>query len=265
VSSHTLAAFLARDPVTRPDGFVVETSTAGGHNAPPRGRLQLDESGQPVYGPRDRADLDQLVSLGLPFWLAGGYGHAEGLREALAAGAAGDQGGTAFALCQESGLDEHLKDELIRQALAGTLTVMTDPLASPSGYPFKVAPLAGSAADPSVYLARQRICDLGFLRTPYKRDDGSVGYRCPSEPVDAFVRKGGTPEDTQGRMCLCNGLLATVGLGQHRASGPEPALVTVGDDATRVARSLADPSAAHPSWTADDVLAYVLRGAEAPT
>ena len=34
VANHVLAQYLARDEVTRPDGFVVEAPTAGGHNAP---------------------------------------------------------------------------------------------------------------------------------------------------------------------------------------------------------------------------------------
>ena len=38
VASHVLASYLARDPATRPDGFVVEGPMAGGHSAPPRGR-----------------------------------------------------------------------------------------------------------------------------------------------------------------------------------------------------------------------------------
>ena len=42
-----------------------------------------------------------IVGLGLPFWLAGGYGSAEKLKEALAEGAAGIQVGTAFAFCDE--------------------------------------------------------------------------------------------------------------------------------------------------------------------
>ncbi|MGP8066336.1 MAG: nitronate monooxygenase, partial [Acidimicrobiales bacterium] len=73
VSSNTLATYLARDDETRPDGFVVEGEIAGGHNAPPRGALRLDRSGDPVYGPRDLTDTAQFSSLGLPFWLAGGY------------------------------------------------------------------------------------------------------------------------------------------------------------------------------------------------
>src|SRR5690606_22666761 len=41
VSSHVLAAYLARSQRTRPDGFVLETPVAGGHSAPPRGRMAL--------------------------------------------------------------------------------------------------------------------------------------------------------------------------------------------------------------------------------
>src|ERR1019366_8337353 len=41
VSAHVLAEYLARDPGIRPDGFVIEGPLAGGHNAPPRGRLTM--------------------------------------------------------------------------------------------------------------------------------------------------------------------------------------------------------------------------------
>ncbi|MFL6115095.1 MAG: nitronate monooxygenase, partial [Catenulispora sp.] len=47
ISSAVLAVRLARDPLTRPDGFILEGSTAGGHSAPPRGNPQLAESGEP--------------------------------------------------------------------------------------------------------------------------------------------------------------------------------------------------------------------------
>ena len=71
VSSATLATTLARKSSGRVDGFVVEGDVAGGHNAPPRGALQLTPAGEPVYGPRDAADLGKIRELGLPFWLAG--------------------------------------------------------------------------------------------------------------------------------------------------------------------------------------------------
>ncbi|MET8991474.1 nitronate monooxygenase [Nonomuraea wenchangensis] len=232
VSSHVLAAYLARSPATRPDGFVVETPVAGGHSAPPRGRMTLDEAGEPVYGPRDAPDLAKVAALGLPFWLAGGYGTPGGLERAWAAGAAGVQVGSAFALCRESGLDPRLRRRLRERAAAGTLQVRNDPLASPTGFPFKVAEVPGTLSDPDVYDSRPRLCDLGYLRTPYERADGSLGYRCPAEPVDVYVRKGRPAEEAEGRRCLCNGLLAAIGLGQHRADGyAEPALLTLGQDA----------------------------------
>jgi NAD(P)H-dependent flavin oxidoreductase YrpB (nitropropane dioxygenase family) len=45
VSSATLAMALAKKASGRVDGFVVESDTAGGHNAPPRGAMQLSGSG----------------------------------------------------------------------------------------------------------------------------------------------------------------------------------------------------------------------------
>lgn len=259
VSSHVLAAYLARTPRTRPDGFVLETPVAGGHSAPPRGRMTLDERGEPVYGPRDEIDLAKVAALGLPFWLAGGYGTPEGLAAALAAGAAGIQVGSAFALCRESGLDPELRRRLLRAAAAGELRVRNDPLASPTGFPFKVAEVPGTIADPEVYAARPRLCDLGYLRVPYEKEDGAIGYRCPAEPVDVYVRKGRPAEETEGRFCLCNGLLATIGLGQHRPDGyAEPPLLTLGQDVGFLAQLPPDHSAA-------DVIEHILAGASLRT
>ena len=257
IGSHTLAAYLAKDPATRPDGVIVEGPTAGGHNAPPRGKMRLDEAGQPVYGPRDLVDLDVITGLGLPFWLAGGHGSSpDSLPAARAKGATGIQVGTAFALCIESGLAPELKASAIAAGLDQNLVISTDPLASPSGYPFKVAGIDQTLAEPGVYAARERVCDLGFLRTAFERPDGTIGFRCPSEPVDRFEAKGGEPPATDGRKCLCNGLTAAVGLGQVRAGGPEPALVTLGDDAATVIQALGSPE--RRGWTAAEVVELLL-------
>ncbi len=216
VSSHVLATHLARSETGRPWGLVIELPVAGGHNAPPRGRLTLSEAGEPIYGPRDVADLEQLRELGIPFWLAGGYASPARLREALEQGASGVQVGTAFALCEESGLEPGLKRRAREAGAAGTLRVHTDPLASPTGYPFKVASLVGTAADPAVQDPRRRRCDLGYMAVAYRRADGELGYRCPAEPKDDFTAKGGDPSQTEGRLCLCNGLVAAVGMPQQR-------------------------------------------------
>ena len=256
IASNTLAITLVRKANGRVDGFIIEAPTAGGHNAPPRGKPALSPAGEPVYGERDVVDLAKMRELGLPFWLAGGRGTAEGLRDALANGAAGIQVGTAFAYCDESGLETATKERILKLAASGGARVFTDPIASPTGFPFKVVQLEGTLSSADQYLARTRICDLGYLREPFRKEDGSTGYRCASEPVTQYLAKGGTEEAAQGRKCLCNALMADIGLGQTRAGGiTEKTLVTSGDDVADTARFLA-PGAS--SYTAADVVARLL-------
>ena len=257
ISSDALAGVLVKKANGKVDGFVIEGPLAGGHNAPPRGPMHLTPQGEPIYGPRDVVDLVAMRKLGLPFWLAGSYGSPERLQEALAAGAAGVQVGTAFALCEESGLVPEARHALIAQALAGGAKVFTDPTASPTGFPFKLAQLKGTLSDEEIYQHRHRVCDLGFLREAYCMEDGTIGYRCPAEPEAAFMAKGGKAEDVAHRRCLCNGLLANIGLGQIFADGNhELCLITLGDDVAGVGRFC---SAAHPDFTAADVVRVLLK------
>lgn len=259
VASVDLAAGLAADPVTRPDGFVVEGCTAGGHNAPPRGPRRLDRLGQPIYDDRDLVEPPQLAGLGLPFWMAGSYGSPAGLAHALAGGAAGVQVGTAFALCRESGMADEYKYRLLDQASRGQVDVRTESRDSPTGFPFKVAQLAGTLSDEQVYADRRRICDLGVLRSAYRKPDNTIGYRCPSEPVAVYERHGGRPANTEGRRCLCNALLATADLAQQRAGGyAEPAIVTTGVDYTAVRDLIARVPAGERTYSARDVVTYLL-------
>lgn len=230
VSSDVLAQMLVQKANGRIDGFVIERDTAGGHNAPPRGPMRLSASGEPLYGPRDVADLAKFREIGLPFWLAGDYGSPEALQQAQASGAAGVQIGTPFAFCEESGLEETLKGEALQSVQHGDSHVFSDPVASPTGFPFKIVELEGTLSEKEVYDERPRLCQLGFLRATYKRDDGTIGYRCPGEPVSNYTRKGGRVEDTVGKKCLCNALMANVGMAQEQVSGyREKALVTAGD------------------------------------
>ncbi len=236
VSSNSLATMFARKGGGKIDGLIIEGPTAGGHNAPPRGDPRFNERGEPLYGPRDEVELARIRELGLPFWLAGGMGSAQHLRAALEAGAAGIQVGTLFAFCDESGLAPDFKASVLAHARQGDVDVFTSAQASPTGYPFKVVDWD---ENPTHAVLRQRVCDLGYLRTAYRRDDGRIGFRCASEPVDDYVKKGGTSEETVGRECLCNGLMANIGLAQIREHGAlEPPLLTSGDDLVAIAKFL---------------------------
>lgn len=263
VSSTDLAIGLAQDPATRPDGFVVEAPTAGGHNAPPRGPRRTTEEGEPEYSDRDHVDLGSVRDLQLPFWLGGGRGTPEGLREARSSGAAGVQVGTAFAFSAESGLEPSLKLRVLEAVVAGEEpAVRADWRVSPTGFPFKVVAVDDTLSDPAVIGQRPRVCDVGALRTPYKKADGEIGYRCPAEPIATYVdRKGGRPANTDGRACLCNALLATAGFPQQRPHDyVEPPLVTAGSDFTAVFE-LAQTHRAHLPYPAAAVLTYLLDGA----
>ena len=252
VSSHLLASVLARKASGRVDGFVVEGHRAGGHNAPPRVGDVFNDGGEPVYGERDVVDLGKMRDLGRPFWLAGGSGRPEKLREALAEGARGVQVGSLFAFCEESGVEDGLKRSVVESASRGELSVYTDPLASPTGYPFKVAHWPGDTAD---HESRVRICDLGALRVAYRRPDGAIGYRCAAGPVEGYVQRGGDIAETVGRKCLCNALMSTVGLAQPRESGRlEPSLVTAGDELAQ----LGDFLDGRTSYTASDAIDWLL-------
>lgn len=261
IASNTLATTMVRKANGKVDGFVIEGPRAGGHNAPPRGKVELNDSGEPVYGLRDHVDLAKIRELGLPFWLAGEYGSAEKLQEALACGAAGVQVGTAFAFCEESGLRGDYKQGLIEKAIAGEARVFTDPLASPTGFPFKVAQLEGTLSEQSVYEARPRICDLGYLREAYRTAEGKVDFRCSGEPLSLYLAKGGKSEDSAGRKCLCNSLVANIGQAQVRnGKHVEQGLITSGDDLVNIPRFLPEGGR---SYSAADVIGKLLGAPQA--
>jgi NAD(P)H-dependent flavin oxidoreductase YrpB (nitropropane dioxygenase family) len=226
VSSNVLATTLAKKSNGEVNGFVVEGATAGGHNAPPRGGMVLNEKGEPIYGAKDLPDLEKIKEIGLPFWLAGGYSIKGKLKEALALGAQGIQAGTAFLLCEESGLMHRLKELLI----ALKCEVFTNPFASPTGFPFKEVKLKGTLSEAETYDNRPRICNLGYLRERFRKSDGGLGMRCAAEPIKAFVAKGGREELAGKSKCLCNALFANIGLGNTYTNGyAEDPLITAGD------------------------------------
>lgn len=254
VSSHVLATALLKRSNGPVDGFVIERPSAGGHNAPPRGAYDLDEKGGPVYGPRDEVDFAVLRELGVPFWIGGGVTRATDVSDALALGATGVQVGTMFAYCEESGMAPHLRREVVERVAHGHLDVKTSTTASSTGYPFKVVEVPSSISDPEVFAARPRRCDLGYLREAYLDAQGATAYRCAAEPLVLFEKKGGIVADALTTTCLCNGLMATCGLGQVRAHGYlEPPIVTSGDALNDVAALVESRG----DYTARDVIDWL--------
>lgn len=256
VASATLATVMVKKCKGKVDGLIIEGPTAGGHNAPPRGKGELSAEGEPVYGPRDEVNLEVISALGLPFWLAGSYGSPEEVAKACAAGAEGVQVGTIFAFCEESGLREDLKRDVIKSCQEGKTHIKTDPVASPTGFPFKVISIPDTLSEEAPYAERPRMCDLGYLREAYELPDGSVGWRCRAEDSEAYVKNGGKIEDSIGKKCLCNGLMANIGLGQIRKNAyEEPPLVTCGDDMSGIKR-VSKPG--EPFYTSSDVIDFLL-------
>jgi NAD(P)H-dependent flavin oxidoreductase YrpB (nitropropane dioxygenase family) len=256
ISSSTIAQMMIKSGHHKIDGWIVETNVAGGHSASPRGRVVLTESGEPLYGVRDEIDFDQLSLIGLPYYLAGAYASPEMLAIAKSLGAIGIQSGSIFTLSNESGINPSLRDYMRKEGYNNRLIVFNDPQASPTGFPFKVVRMPGTLGDPAIYQARQRICDLGGLLQPYFRQNSSIGYRCPAEPMYGYCNKGGKKEDALNRMCLCNGLFATVGLGQRRYDGTiEPPVVTLGQDLTFLRHLMSDEN---DDYSIEDVILYLL-------
>ncbi len=255
VTSHALVAYLNKDEETKPDGYVIEYHVAGGHNAPPRAKNHVNDEGEAIYNELDIPNLEKIHASGSPFWLAGGYATPEKVKEAISCGAQGVQVGSLFALANESGFTKENRSSILTSLADPTMRVMTDASASPTGFPFKVIQNNQTLSNDNLYKERTRICDLGYLRTMFQREKGGIGYRCPAEPLDNYEFKNGEVEHAQGSKCLCNALMADIGLGQIRPDGrTEISLLTFGSDldGPRALRAL------HPDgWNAVQALNFL--------
>jgi nitronate monooxygenase len=254
VSSDIVAKTLIRKASGEVDGFVVENHTAGGHNAPPR-RTPKAGGGLPEYGAKDAPNIDRIRGLGRPFWLAGGYASPAKVKEALDAGANGVQVGTVFAYCTESGVVPEIRGAILERLVSGGVDIRTDFQASPTGYPFKLIDLNSALTSVSAAKGRRRVCDLGYLQQFVFDGSSGIVYRCPGEPVESYLGKGGEASDTEGKMCLCNGLLATIGLGQVRRDGREVPILTAGEDFSAVRAMV---STLGREYSAKDVIDHLL-------
>ena len=177
----------------RVDGFIVEGPTAGGHNAPPRGKMQLTDTGRAVYGARDDVDIE--MPRPRPAVLAGRRLRLpEGVRRCRGRSGRPGRHRLRAAATNRASPDYRRCSPQVRD---GDVRGQTDPLASPTGFPFKVAELPGRSRRTRLRARsrdlRPRLPARGL--PPGRRQ---LGYRCAAEPVLAYVAKGGEVEDTAG-------------------------------------------------------------------
>jgi NAD(P)H-dependent flavin oxidoreductase YrpB (nitropropane dioxygenase family) len=176
------------------------------------------------------------------------------------------QTGSVFALAEESGMQPAYRSAILHELRNGTddaLLVRTT-LFSPTGFAFKVVQLKATLAEQEVFEHRRRICDIGLLQqiglsTPSDSGARHLFQRCAAAPIEGYIHKRGLKRNTEERRCLCNGLLACVGLGQvkelHGERLEEPAIVTLGDHLEGV-RRLSRQGQTH--YWAKDVVADIL-------
>ena len=133
--------------------------------------------------------------------------------------------------------------------------IFTDPVSSPTGFPFKAVRLESTLSQQENYIKRTRICDLGYLRHAYQKADGVIAQRCPAEPVEDYLKKGGKIEETVGKKCLCNALMADIGMAQTQANQEiEQPLLTAGNDLNELKRIL---KPGQLKYSALDILKYL--------
>lgn len=266
VSHQELLHALSQSASRAPDGFIIENHTAGGHNANPQGTLRKDDLGQPIYGAQDMADIAAIRAVGLPFWLAGGYNSREKLEHARTMGATGVQVGSIFGLAEESGMRPEYRTAILNEMRNGAddAALVRTTMVSPTGFAFKVVQLPETLSEPDVFERRNRVCDIGLLQQmgvskPSEDGTRTLFQRCPAGPIDTYLKRRGLERNTQDRKCLCNGLLACVGLGQIREqqgqAAEEPAIITLGDNLSGV-RRLSRQGQTH--YWARDVVADML-------
>ena len=193
-----------------------------------------------------------LRTSGLPVWMGGANALKRGLNRVLGGGGSGLALSLPFLFCRESGLNPTLKARVLDACLHGSpLPVQT--LASSDRSPIRLIKDLGSTE--GGLEVRERICDVGWFRKAYQRPDGTVGYRCPGEPVELFGEKGGDAGESALHPCLCNGLLASLGLGQAgSAENTGPVLVPVGEDLDQLKRFIRSGRAEYTAAEAIGIL-----------
>ncbi|HXZ82873.1 MAG TPA: hypothetical protein VED84_03875 [Acidimicrobiales bacterium] len=125
----------------------------------------------------------------MPFRLAGGSSRPERASAACAAGTDGVQVRSLFAWRRDSNPAEPRRSQLLA-TLGAERPGAPRAATSPTGFPCKVAQLAGTLSDEDVCSRRARICDLSHWHVPDLEPGGAICYRSSAETVDAHLRQG---------------------------------------------------------------------------
>ena len=166
VSSSVLGATLIKRKANgHVDGFVVEGPTAGGHNAPPRGKPQFNEAGEPIYGERDVVDLDKMRGAG-PSVLAGWRLRRTARRSRSASP-------PAPRACRSGRRSPSARNPACAPTTSARCSTRrwparraSSPIRSPHPrrFPSRSRCCPNTVSEKETYEARRRVCDLGYLR-----------------------------------------------------------------------------------------------------
>ena len=206
VASDELAAGLAGQAATRPDGFVVE----GRHSRRAQRTAPGSAAARPRPGSRSTATATPSTWRRSTGWgcRSGSPVHAARRRACCCAQHSRAPPGSRWAPPSRSASNPASADQLKRQVLGDRRRrwragVRTDWRASPTGYPFKVVQAPGTLSDAAVVAGRPRVCDLGALRSrvPEASTGRSTTAARPSRRRPTIARAGARPTRRAASAC----------------------------------------------------------------
>lgn len=237
-SSNTLAIRYGRNKDV--DGIQIEIAKdAGGH-----------------IGSEALIELNLIMEkLKKPIIVTGGFADQAGYLLAKEFGVAAIGAGTISSHSRNAGFTKEIKHQVYEAVKNGKAMTRINSTASPTGFDFRELVLEGTLSQEDVLNKRVRGCRFGCLRTVYyfidEEGSGSLGYRCPAEPINIFTGKGGDIEKARYARCLCATLIADTGHGDPS----EPIYITAGTHINDIQNLINDNG---ELYTAEDVVNWIM-------
>jgi len=135
---------------------------------------------------------------GFPFWLAGGYGNPEKLRENPRTGCSGHTGGTALRLAASRECGPIWKTGLNSPSDSGNRRGIYRSCGFATGFRSRFAHSKAPLRLFNIYRQRKRVWAIWAICARLYPSGGKIAYRCSAEPVEELPAKGGKIEDTVG-------------------------------------------------------------------